>query len=502
MKTIEIANVGAVERLSIPIPDAGGIVVLRGRNGSGKTTALEAVDAAVSGTGKPPIRDNELSAEVNGLGVKMTLGKSKRVRGELECITLEDRYDIAKLVNGGNLKDQEAADAVRVKSLVHLAHVKPDRGLFYSLAGGREPFEKLVPPHDTDTDDLVVMAMRIKRRFEEHARLAEGAAQTAEGRAEACAKSAEGRDLSGESNKSVLQAALEQAIAAKSKLEAEAVSAESKIIAARQAREKLETAKASYSGVTLEQARAQCEAVKIELKERSDAVIDAERVLAEAKSAYTLTDAKLEAVDAAWTGARDYERLTAQWSEQIAAGENVEEVEPCAIDQAKADVQAARKRVEEGVLICEAKKQLAEAEKAKAEAQEHQRKADQLRDMARGTDDVLSQVVAKSGIPLRIEPVDGAMRLTLPTARTDVTGRRTLFSELSLGEQTKCAAKIACKSVGRGGLFTLSQDLYEGLDPINRADVNHLAKEEGVTIITAEADDGALCARVLENNHA
>ncbi|MCB1771940.1 MAG: AAA family ATPase, partial [Candidatus Competibacteraceae bacterium] len=51
MNNIMIKNIGAIESVSIPVPKGGGVVVLRGRNGSGKSTALDAIQSAVSGKG-------------------------------------------------------------------------------------------------------------------------------------------------------------------------------------------------------------------------------------------------------------------------------------------------------------------------------------------------------------------------------------------------------------------------------------------------------------------
>jgi DNA repair exonuclease SbcCD ATPase subunit len=52
MKNIEIKNIGPIASVTIPVPEAGGVVVLTGRNGSGKSHALEAVSAATTGQGE------------------------------------------------------------------------------------------------------------------------------------------------------------------------------------------------------------------------------------------------------------------------------------------------------------------------------------------------------------------------------------------------------------------------------------------------------------------
>lgn len=52
MTTVEIKDIGPIENLSIPVPDGGGVVVFRGKNGVGKSHALAAIDALVTGKGR------------------------------------------------------------------------------------------------------------------------------------------------------------------------------------------------------------------------------------------------------------------------------------------------------------------------------------------------------------------------------------------------------------------------------------------------------------------
>ena len=66
---VKIKNIGPISTLSMPVPEGGGVVVLKGRNGSGKSTALDAISAAVSGKGKPPIKDLAESGEIVAGGI-------------------------------------------------------------------------------------------------------------------------------------------------------------------------------------------------------------------------------------------------------------------------------------------------------------------------------------------------------------------------------------------------------------------------------------------------
>ncbi len=101
MSTIELTNIGPIEHLVIPVPERGGLCVLRGRNGRGKTKALEAVESALTGRGKLDVRDGALRGEVEAFGVTLKIGRSTRRTGELEVQSLDGRLSPAELVDPG-----------------------------------------------------------------------------------------------------------------------------------------------------------------------------------------------------------------------------------------------------------------------------------------------------------------------------------------------------------------------------------------------------------------
>jgi DNA repair exonuclease SbcCD ATPase subunit len=102
-----------------------------------------------------------------------------------------------------------------------------------------------------------------------------------------------------------------------------------------------------------------------------------------------------------------------------------------------------------------------------------------IREAARSTDEVLSEMVAKVTHRLRVE----SGRLVCDTDRGCEP-----FGELSLGERWRIALEIAAEQVGRGGLVTVPQEAWESLDPVNRAEIAAITKRVGVVLITAEAD--------------
>jgi predicted ATPase len=144
IRMVEIQNVGPIEKLSIPLP-ASGVVVLRGRNGVGKSHALAAIDSLISGRGKPPCRDGAEKGLVEGFGARLTIGRSQRRTGEAEVITLEGRLDISQLVQPP-LKDEEAADRQRIKALVQLSGQSADLEAFAHIIPQGMTVDELVPP--------------------------------------------------------------------------------------------------------------------------------------------------------------------------------------------------------------------------------------------------------------------------------------------------------------------------------------------------------------------
>ncbi len=176
---IEVENLAAVHRLSIPIPEGGGVVVLRGGHGVGKSNTLKAVDALASGRNadKLQVRDGAARGEISGCGVRLTVGKRTNRSGELEVSSIEGRLSVAELVDPG-LVDEVKADGKRIKACLQLAGAEADPKLFHELADSPEAFDVIVPTDEQKTDDILVLADRIKRRFDTAARSAEGLAAT------------------------------------------------------------------------------------------------------------------------------------------------------------------------------------------------------------------------------------------------------------------------------------------------------------------------------------
>jgi hypothetical protein len=182
------------------------------------------------------------------------------------------------------------------------------------------------------------------------------------------------------------------------------------------------------------------------------------------------------------------DQTLASWRAAIEAAADVEPIAPELLQQAADDVTAAREALERAAVVRESIKHLSEVEQHMRAAAEHRQKADWLRDAGKATDDVLSDLVGRLGVALR---VSGGRLVTDHPVRGE-----TFYSELSMGERTKMALTIATDAVGPNGVIVVAQEFWEGLDPDNRRMVAEHMLEAGVVGITAEAALGELRAEV------
>lgn len=491
-KTITVADVGPVTRVRIPIPEPGGIVVLRARNGRGKTKTLEAVESVLAGRGqgKLEVRDGALRGEVEAFGVKLTVGRSVRRSGELEVTSLEGRLSVAELVDPG-LKTPEAADARRIKALVQLAGVAPSSELFRPLFPTPDHFTEIVGHRAFSADGLVEMAESVKRYAEGAARALEKVIDNLEGQAGAARRSAESVDPGAECDAARLQAARDDAIRLEQQLRTQAEASVRAMRLADQAHAELSRAEAAYTGPALAEAiERERDALDLAGMDRG-AVQAALAVLDRAQAAAKLADQAHNAAVKETQAARNHEALVARWRQQLA--ESVPT--PPSDDDlfaASAGLARARAAEEQGVLIRRALQQLAEADRLDQQAAGKRQEAEQLRQAARGTDEVLSTAIGTIGCPLRVEHG----RLV-----TDTDRGATYFGDLSHGERWRLALDIAIDSIGQHGVIVIPQEAFESIDPVARLEIARHVHGRGIVCLTAEASaDEEITAEVLQAN--
>lgn len=479
METITIENVGPIVSLKVPVPDDGGIVVLRGLNDIGKTESLKAL-GALARPGTPlTVRDGALRGEVNGFGVKLTVGRSTRRTGELEVTAIESKYDVSELIDPG-LKSADAADAKRIKALCALVGAEPNIALFRGLLSDGTVFDREVSTEAAKSDDVVLMAERVKRDLEKSARKAEDQAAKHEGEATAHMGATEGVDFTAPSDATDLNMAVERAVRRQAELEGRQQSHTEAIGRRDKAASDMGVAAAAYAGPTVSQAGDRLAQASIADQKACERLEQAEAALVIARAERSERRAALTAADGALAEAKRHTELMAQWKATLEASVPPE----VTIDEqelAARDLAEARAAAERGVLVRQALGRKAQAAAAVEAASAEHIKAKGLREAAKGTDEVLSGLVSKLGTPLRVE----AGRLVMDTNRG-----ATYFAELSNGKRATIAVDIGLEAIGtdagKRAILTLDQIIYESLDMLNRQHLAEHARKRGVLIFTAE----------------
>lgn len=480
-------NTGPITYARVPVPKRGGMVVLEGRNGVGKSELLRHIECITSGKGKGNVKDGEATGSVEAFGMTLRLGaKTTRHGKELFVESLEGRLNISKLIDP-QINDPVAADAARIKVLVQLANVPAQPDLFHDICGGRDEFEKVVSGDTVEAKDLVVMAASIKRDIEKAARTSESQSEHAEGRARASHEIATKVDLTAPHDGAQLQANLEAAIREEARLKSEQLAAVKARQAIKLAKAKLEDADAAYSGLSVvdakvleEAAKANVVATETEVQSIEVAIKELQQKLALAQQQLKAEQQKRDSAISARKTAEQHEAMLAQCREEIS---KVAPIEPTAemLEQAATEIARCREACDLGVLVRNAKEQLSESTKQLDLASQHRNRAEKLRDAAQAVDNVLSDVVSRSHKQLRVE----SGRLVV-----DTHGTKDFFHRLSAGQRARIAVDIgiACLPIDHPSILIIHQEQFEGLDPINREELAQHAVRRGVSIITARAE--------------
>jgi SWI/SNF-related matrix-associated actin-dependent regulator 1 of chromatin subfamily A len=479
-RAVEIENVGPIERLTVPLPPSG-VVVLHGRNGAGKSHALAALDSLVSGRGKLPCRDGARSGMVEGVGARLSIGRSTRRTGEAEVATLEGRFDISQLVNPG-LKDAEAADKARIKALIQLSGAKADAAEFSALLPEGVTLGSLVEAAEQSADP-VTLAAQIKRALESQARSQEKVAAEKRTEATAIRQNAGGVDDAGPSLKDT-EAAIQEALLAEQAVKQRASSVAEQIAAADNARKALaelqatDTQDVAAVEAEITETLRQAETVRRERYALMAQRLEIDRLIHDAESRVKSAGETVRGLEARLDIAERRTRRTTVLANVIAAAP--EPVPQADIDAASERLAEAKGRYGLAVQADNARKALAKANTILEAATAAQRRAEQLRNAGKALDDVLSSMVGR---------VTDALKVAGGQLVVAATGEP--FDRLSHGEGWRIALEIAANMVGQGGIVVVPQEAWEGQDPINRAEIAEIARAVGILIVTAECSENA-----------
>jgi hypothetical protein len=496
-KMIELRDVGPITRLQIPIPESG-LVIVRGANGSGKTRALEAVGALVGSGVRPATRDGAAGAFVEGMGCRLTVGRRSTVDGELE-VTALDGEDPSLLVEP-NIKSPDAADAARIKALLRLSNAKIDATSFAGLVGGDVRLRELCRETSLEAKDVTEMAAAIKRDVEQCARKCEG--ESANLLSKAAGIRSTLKDLHGGKLVEVKHGSADEAREAHS----EAIRQQASIKTTREQQVKLQAAgraaqaalesmgdggtdgALAASSARLATASASTQSACSAVEGAKEALARARQAVADAVAAHELELEREAAAAAAWNRQQQQADQRKQLGNAIAQSESVGDFDDAALASANDAVVTTRNEMDAWVIRERTENQRKEAERLEHQGQAASKEAAELRTAARGTEGIVLDAV-RAVAPAGMELSEG--RLYIQTDRG-----RELFSDLSHGERWRIALDISVKAVGRGGLLVCRQEAFESLDPANRRAIAEYAREVGVVILTAVADEGELRAEV------
>lgn len=487
MREISMRDVGPIEHLEIPIPEGGGVVVLRGVNGSGKSHALGAVQSLM-GNGRPASRDGSLGATIEGIGARLAIARRASRSGEVEIPHLEGE-DPSLLVDPG-LKSDEAADAERIRALCRLARVELDPiESFAPLVGGEEQLREICREASLQQRDVPSMASSVKRDIEAHARKSEQEAKNLGARADGVLRTLEdmvkqyGIDPA-EPPMDSRDARAQHENAVRRLSEAEGA----KYVADRLFRASTEASLALQSmgdrGTEEAQQAAACVQSEAEetLREFQEALRKAQQNVLDAQAA-------VERANEAHTAQLQARSQRKQLERAIAEADGVTPVSAEDLAELRKTVDETREVMESASIVDRSAGLRKEAERLQAQARSADLLASELRMAASGTEKVVTEAVS------RVCPDD--MRIHEGRLMVSTSSRGLIpFSELSEGERWRRAIGIAVAAVGPGGLLVCNQASWEGLDPKNRAAIAQHARELQTVILTAECDEGELRAEV------
>lgn len=476
-KKITIQNVGPIERVEIPIPESG-VIVLKGHNGSGKSTAIETVESLLGASASGlTLKDGELKGTAEGFGVKIIFNKIKTHRtGELIAAGFEHRLDLAAFIDP-KISNPVAADAKRIKSLATLSGLTADPSIFYPAFGGMENFDLELDPATVAKLDVIELAATVKRKLEAKARDAEKTRDEIKGKEKA-------------TREAVVKLDREQTGRTPAELDEDRSNAErylatlqekrrqDEMIAAKQknAREQLDKFSTERDAERLAEAVKEARAVETSILEQIEA-LDEQRYklneqLRNQKAAAAGLESELKL-------AREAEAKKAELL-SIIESQHTDPPTDAEIEAAKQAAEAAKANVIAAALAAENQKRLEKAERYKAAVKEWEDEIERLRRGAKSVDGLVSKQIKADSLTIE----DG--RLVTMTKRG-----KTLFHDLSHGERTKIALQLGLARVGRGGLLVLPQEFWEGLDGKAKNEIKATAEELGVIVLTAEASEGS-----------
>lgn len=497
---INVRDIGPLEEFSYSLREYG-LHLLLGPQGCGKSTTLRTVELAINGETslKPAKRDGSKSGEATIAGKTLKISRTTREEGELTVEGLGD-LDITTL-HWPRYEKPEIRDKYRIATLCRLAGLKGSVEDFKKIVT-EEEWNTLIGPKVQITDDVVELAMRVKRAIDGAALNVEKLADTAEANAVAETKLFDGIDTSGSPpDEKTLADAYAAAVANQQRLEGAAKACEASNAAVEAARKSLAMIPAvDVAGVERDveadvkaaeeehqaairatmSATAEVDRLQAALHDAIDAAAAARRV--ETTASAHLETMKLSAKEQV-TAARQAmeQRRVHEQAIQAAAtsGPTLDELADAAVA-----VEVAQSLMMQGQKVRTAIKAKGVHDEHLAKKKALSKQAGKLRDAAKAALAVLGDAIKKiPNCPLAvIETTDGDTRLVVSSGRSE----QEFFDELSDGERWKMIVPLC---LGPDRLIVLPQAAFGEMAPSTAAMLDEMIREQKAYVLTARADD-------------
>jgi energy-coupling factor transporter ATP-binding protein EcfA2 len=464
-KSIEVENIGPIKKLTVAIPEEGGVVIVSGPNGIGKSTFLDATKAVLGDKAKRSDLRSMDGTEKGKASIgrcRLTVGRSNRCSGELDVLSIEGTADLAEIVDPG-IQDPSRADKRRLEAIFALAG-EATQGR--DIRGELNILEAWAVPDEVWEGSILDVSMKVKTFLHGLARVKEKESVEAASQAEILRGGRVEADLEDLESIEDLDSQLVDANAGVIRLQERMKAAQE----ARESEEKIRATLAEAEGETLAEIQQRhkqaCHDLGLKIAEVERAERERDRLKDEVESIAK----ELDKAQARENARVKLDELLAQRSQ--APGE--------------ADLEEARQRVSDLTRRRDTARDIAKVaedlERARAlhdQAAQAERVAREARDLA---GDPLEEAVAKfvGQVFPGASVIDG--RLMLGSRRG-----RVAFGQLSHGERWTTVLSLALSFVSEETVLVIPQEAWEGLDGANRKKIDDWARERKTCVLAAQA---------------
>ena len=504
----EIENIGPIkDPVRIPVPIGGGLLVLLGRNGSGKSTTLDTFRKSLGQDVKLAKNERAVGSGhfETPFGVKLKVSQTTRrteEEGGLAVEVLDDEFQIGDLVDPRE-KDAAAADRRRLKALLRVAGAEADIADFVQLFRNEEEFERIVRDETRKVTDPVQMASMVKSDIEAEARIIEAEIKKSESELLRLEGALDGFDpTASEVDLEAIRRDHEQAVERLGALKRDRAAYQNAVEQIEVLQEREAAAKAA-GAVDLDSLEGELTqetnfaAVKNALiTQKVNEIRELQWQIEQMKLHAEASVERQKTIRAKIESARASAELLASIQSQLNDARAVAPVSEEDLIAAKERSEELARSIGNAQLIADKAKDFQRLQDRRAELSVLNKQATELRDSAKATDGVLTDMVKTLGTPVKVGYDDkGNPRLIVPHEGRD---RDVYFSDLSKGERLYLVTSIAINAVGPGGMFVIPQEYYEGLDKENRARIAEQLKGTGVVAVTAQCSGGELRGEIYQ----